>query len=153
MLDLTLTDQLLEGGVMEKTGSCLCGKTKYSLQGVAVGEFICHCADCKKQTASPFSVVAGFVADNFQWISNKYVKEHVTLGDSGGKVKRFFCGNCGSPLYSDADVTPGVYWIKIGTLDDPSWVQPGMEVYAKDKIKCGQSGLELESHDTLPANM
>ena len=138
---------------MKKTGSCLCGDTKYSVDGSVVGEFICHCSDCKKQTASAFSVVAGFPADTFKWLNKDHVKQYVTHGDSGGDVKRFFCGKCGSPLFSDADVTPGVFWVKIGTLDDPSWVEPGIEVYAKDKIKCGESGLNLESHEILPPNM
>tara|TARA_Y100001978_G_scaffold198736_1_gene211681 strand:- start:595 stop:1077 length:483 start_codon:yes stop_codon:yes gene_type:complete len=137
--------------IMEKkNGGCLCGETRYQLEGAAVAEIICHCADCKKQTGSSYSVIAGFTQDQFKWIADKQIKHFETGGDSGGSVKRFFCGECGSPLLSDASATPGLYWIKTGSLDDSSWVKPSMEIYAKDKIQSGNTTLELQSYQNGP---
>ena len=41
---------LREGGAMENTGGCMCGKTRYKVTGEPVGGvFYCHCNDCKRQ--------------------------------------------------------------------------------------------------------
>ena len=54
------------------------------------------------------------------------------LGCLGPKVERKFCGNCGSPLYSDTEVFEGLLFVKSGTLDDPSGLVPTMEIFCDD---------------------
>jgi hypothetical protein len=49
--------------------------------------------------------------------------------DHGGETQRYFCSNCGSPLYSVAAVLPEVLFIKAGSLDDASWLQPSVEAW------------------------
>ena len=45
--------------------------------------------------------------------------------DSGGlPVFRHFCGRCSSPPFPDVVATPQLDWLKAGTLDDTSWLQP-----------------------------
>ena len=50
-------------------------------------------------------------------------------GDSGQPVDRNFCPECGSPIISDVAVMPDLRFIKAGTLDDTSWLDPKMHVY------------------------
>jgi hypothetical protein len=50
-------------------------------------------------------------------------------GDSGKTVYRRFCPECGLPILSEADALPGIAIIKAGTLDDASWLKPGMEIF------------------------
>jgi hypothetical protein len=50
-------------------------------------------------------------------------------GDSGQAVLRNFCGGCGSPITTDATVMPELTFIKAGTLDDTSWLDPKMHIY------------------------
>jgi hypothetical protein len=38
--------------------------------------------------------------------------------DSGRTLHRFFCGDCGSPLFSRRELTPETTSLRIGTLDD-----------------------------------
>ena len=40
---------------------------------------------------------------------------------------------CGSPVFTDAAVMPGVAFIKAGTLDDTSWLEPKLHVYCDSK--------------------
>jgi len=54
-------------------------------------------------------------------------------GDSGQPVERNFCPECGSPIFSDVAVMPCVAFIKAGTLDDTSWLDPKMHVYCDSK--------------------
>src|SRR6516162_5107644 len=50
-------------------------------------------------------------------------------GDSGQPVRRNFCPECGSPITSDVAIMPDITFIKAGTLDDTSWLDPKMHVY------------------------
>jgi hypothetical protein len=50
-------------------------------------------------------------------------------GESGQPVDRNFCPDCGSPIVSDLAVMPEVRFIKAGTLDDTTWLDPKMHVY------------------------
>jgi hypothetical protein len=51
------------------------------------------------------------------------------LGASGLPVHRRFCNKCGSPIVSEAEATPTLDWLKSGTLDDRSWLQPQVSVW------------------------
>jgi hypothetical protein len=56
-----------------------------------------------------------------------------TLGDSGVKVQRWFCGHCGSPIYSTAQAAPLFAWIKAGTLDNNAWLRPTLHMWSSEK--------------------
>jgi hypothetical protein len=51
-----------------------------------------------------------------------------SLADSGAKVRRGFCGECGSPLFSTND-RASFLAVKVGSLDDPSTFRPQVEVW------------------------
>ncbi len=52
-----------------------------------------------------------------------------TQADSGNTVTRHFCGKCGSNLWSVPNAIPDLLVVKAGSLDDPSWLKPGMSIY------------------------
>lgn len=141
---------LREGGVMENTGGCMCGKTRYKVTGEPVGGvFYCHCNDCKRQAGSAFTIGAGFLAENFVFEDDSHVKTYVTVGDTGTNMDRVFCGNCGSPMFSKTSLIPGVLYVKAGSLDDASWVEPPVEIYTKDKLKCAEIPSDITSFEAL----
>jgi len=41
---------------------------------------------------------------------------------------RRFCPKCGSTVLDQAGVMPGVLMIQAGTLDDPGWLKPNMQI-------------------------
>ncbi|GAB1538562.1 hypothetical protein NUACC21_12240 [Scytonema sp. NUACC21] len=56
------------------------------------------------------------------------VKYRNVIGDSGSIVGRGFCPNCGSRLFSKPPI-PELMGITAGSLDDPSWFRPAMDIY------------------------
>ncbi|MEO8889921.1 MAG: GFA family protein [Coleofasciculaceae cyanobacterium] len=56
------------------------------------------------------------------------VKYHEVIGDSGNLLRRGFCPNCGSLLFSKPAVS-GMMGIMAGSFDDPSWFCPTMDMY------------------------
>ena len=113
------------------TGRCLCGAVTYSAEADPVIQAACHCADCQRQTGSPFSVVVGVPRDAFQ-VQGSTLASFTTIGeDHGGETRRSFCSACGSPIFSDAAVAPGMIFIKAGSLDDASWLSPSVEAWTR----------------------
>ena len=53
--------------------------------------------------------------------------------DSGNTVKRFFYGNCGSPIYSAVQSYPDMVYLKTGTLDDTSKFEPQFHIWCSTK--------------------
>ena len=139
------------GGVMKRTGGCLCGSVRFEVHGEPASQFLCHCDDCKRQTGSPFSVCVCYDSDKFKLLKDDNLIGHDMVGDSGKGLSRKFCGKCGAPILTKADMAPDATFIKMGAFDDPSWIRPTLELYTKDRVQCGVSALDMESHETMPS--
>ena len=90
----------------EMTGGCLCGQVRYSANTEPAFVGVCHCKNCQKQTGTAFSVLVG-IPKTAMSIQGQLKTFHDT-GDSGQAVDRNFCPECGSPVFTDAAVMPGV---------------------------------------------
>lgn len=108
-------------------GGCLCGNIRYSSDAEPMLIVNCHCTNCQKQGGAAFSVNLVFPKGSVTFEGD--LSAYHDTGDSGQAVIRHFCANCGSPILSRAAVLPDVDIIKAGTLDDPSWVKPQMNLY------------------------
>jgi hypothetical protein len=108
-------------------GGCLCGKVRYSANAEPVFVGVCHCRDCQKFSGSAFSVVVALpkTALSVQGKMNTFQKP----GDTGKMTERRFCPECGSPVVEEVAAMPDIVMIGAGTLDDASWVKPGMQIY------------------------
>jgi hypothetical protein len=108
-------------------GGCLCGKVRYSANAEPAFVGVCHCTDCQKYSGSAFSVVVGLAKDALSVEGN--TTTYSKPGDSGQPTQRRFCPACGSPIVEEVAVMPDMVMIGAGTLDDASWVKPGMQIF------------------------
>lgn len=129
-------------------GSCLCGNVTYESTAAPLMIAACHCPHCRKQSGSAFSVNIGVPADSVT-ISGDSLKTYSDKGASGEAVLRKFCGDCGSPILSDITAADGLFFLKVGTLDDSSWVVPGAEIWCDTKVSWGSLSDDLPK---MPAN-
>ena len=90
---------------------------------------VCHCTDCQRQTGNPFSVIVGVPRAAFTIEGDTLASYSTTGTDHGGETQRNFCSACGSPVFSIAAVMPDVAFIKAGSLDDASWLEPAVEAW------------------------
>ena len=117
------------GATRPITGRCLCGAVSYSVDAEPVVQAACHCTDCQRQTGNPFSAIVGVPRDAFE-VEGDSIATYTTTGDDhGGDTDRSFCSTCGSPVFSNAAVMPEVTFVKAGSLDDASWLQPVAEAW------------------------
>jgi len=111
------------------TGRCLCGGVTYSADAEPVIQAACYCTDCQRQTGNPFSVIVAVPRAAFT-VEGDTLASFTTIGeDHGGETVRNFCSACGSPVFSAAAVGPELIFIKAGSLDDASWVEPAVEAW------------------------
>lgn len=112
-------------------GHCNCGGVTYHSDTALEFSAICHCKTCQRQTSAAASLVVG-VKDSAFHVEGESLGTFVTHGDSGQDVYRSFCRNCGSPIFSKCDAIPGLVFIKAGTLNDTSVLDPKIELYLQD---------------------
>lgn len=124
------------------SGECLCGSVRYSCDAEPVMSAACHCTHCQKQTGTEYSVIVGVPADSVT-IEGDSLKTYEDTGTSGMPVHRKFCGNCGSPVYTDVKAYEGLLFLKAGTLNEPSAIQPGLEIWCDSRIGWSSLGDDL----------
>lgn len=98
-------------------GACLCGEVEFDVrEPQSLG--VCHCTRCRRWTggAAPVVVVA---ADNFEVTKGQdLIRQYQPEGFS----PRYFCGNCGSGVYTGGGE---VYYVLAGVLQNlelmPAW--------------------------------
>jgi hypothetical protein len=107
----------------------LCGEIRYAIDrdGLA-GQGHCHCRDCQRSTGSAFATFCFVPSAAFRAESGT-AKGYTVQGESGKGVTRFFCPDCGAQLYSEVEVMPGLRFVKSGSLDDASWMEPGVALW------------------------
>lgn len=93
---------------------------------------ICHCRNCQRQAGSAFSTIYGVPRADFNLTGEpKCYRDSDT--DSGNTVERYFCGECGSPIYSMIRAQPDVVFVKTGTLDTTAGFSPQFQIFCESK--------------------
>jgi hypothetical protein len=126
---------------MNLKGGCLCGAVRYEFAGEPFRQFVCHCRDCQRSGGSAFHIGLAVPRDGFR-ISEGELQTYESASDSGRLIKRRFCSTCGSGVINEPAVWPDHVVIRVGTLDDPSLVQPKQELYASKRARWVSIALE-----------
>ena len=110
------------------TGGCRCGAVRYECAAEPVMAGNCHCRDCQQVSGSAFAANILVPQDAFT-LTNGEPKYHDVKADSGNIVSRGFCPECGSPLVAKNSGMPQLMAVRVGSIDDPSWYRPAVDVY------------------------
>jgi hypothetical protein len=113
------------------TGRCLCGSVTYRADAEPVVQAVCHCTDCQHQTGTAFSVVVGVPRAALTVEASTLASFTTTGEEHGTDTQRRFCSACGSPIVSFVEAVPDLAFLKAGTLDDASWLEPAVEVWSR----------------------
>jgi hypothetical protein len=113
------------------SGRCLCGNVTYSAVAEPVFQGVCHCADCQRQTGTAFSVFVGIPRAALTLEGDTLASFTAKGEEHGTDTERRFCSACGSPVVSFVEVVPDLAFVKVGTMDDSSWVSPALEIWSR----------------------
>ena len=121
-------------------GQCLCGAVRFTVAGPLAPPDACHCGQCRRQSGH-------------YWASTDIARERVAISggealrwyQSSEKVRRGFCGTCGSFLFWDV---PGRVKLAIamGAFTGPTGTHLEKHIFVADK------GDYYDIADGLPQN-
>ncbi|MCB1540759.1 MAG: GFA family protein [Rhodoblastus sp.] len=114
---------------MSATGGCLCGNIRYTLKAEPALTVVCHCTHCQKTSGSAFSTNLVIQRADIDFTGN--MAAYDDKADSGNTLKRSFCPKCGSSIMSESSGRPGAAVLKAGSLDDPSKINPAMQIWTR----------------------
>ncbi len=106
-------------------GSCLCGKVSYELRGLLT-MYYCHCGMCRKATGSSFATNMLARSEDLVIVKGR---SFLSAYESSPNERRHFCSNCGSPVFGEAAIRPGIVSIRCGTLDADPGIRPSSHIY------------------------
>jgi hypothetical protein len=135
--------------MLSMIGGCLCGDIRYRASGEPVVMSICHCRQCQKQTGSAFVEVVAVPQEAFSVEGT--LNTFTNAGDSGRKKHSKFCPRCGTAVVIEAEGFPGMALIMGGTLDDPSWLKPGLALFCDSAQPWLSVNHEMKRFPRMPA--
>jgi hypothetical protein len=112
------------------TGGCLCGAIRYTVSAPVSGLRVCHCTHCQKTSGTGSSVNAVIASSDFR-LTQGAPKCYAVRADSGRTLLRYFCGDCGSPIYSQREASPERMVVRAGTFDDSSAMKVTANIWTK----------------------
>lgn len=133
----------------QRSGRCLCGAVTFTLASDPLAVRVCWCRDCQHLAAN--GTVNMLVATSALSYSGP-MSEHVKVANSGNEVTRQFCSNCGTHLFARSNTRPQFRVVRVGNLDDPSSIQPNVNIWVASAPgwACLDSSLERVEHQPSP---
>jgi hypothetical protein len=112
-----------------RQGGCLCGSVRYRFTGEPSDLSYCHCRMCQRAGGAPIVAWATVPGAAFAWTGTP-----PRTFRSSGSARRFFCGECGSPLAFQADDQLDQLDLTIASLDDPATLAPQRHTWVTSRV-------------------
>ncbi|MBV9989654.1 MAG: GFA family protein [Alphaproteobacteria bacterium] len=103
---------------------------RYEVSAEPMAVMNCHCRACQYASGGGYTT-AVVVLRGTLTVTKGAPKAYASTGDSGGKVMRMFCGECGSPLFSEPESGP-FQVVKAASMDDPGKLVVGGALYTSE---------------------
>src|SRR5689334_20567015 len=114
-------------------GGCACAEVRYRLMSEPMFVHCCHCRNCQRQTGSAFVINLLIEADRVELLTGD-PRAVEAPRDDGSPQRIFRCPTCEVGIYSEYG-PPEVLFVRAGTLDDPSSVEPDIHIYTRSKVE------------------
>ncbi len=108
------------------TGGCGCGAVRYEITAPLTGAGYCHCTRCQRRTGTGHSANGAVTPGSFRVVSGE--TELRSWRPEGG-FEKWFCGRCGSALFSRDPSDPDRTGVRLGSVDGDPGVRPSFHQY------------------------
>lgn len=112
---------------MTISGGCLCGAVRYRTDADPIITRLCWCRVCQYLALGNAAVSVCFPTQDMSITGE--MRDFASTADSGNRMHRRFCPNCGTQLFSEAEARPHLIFVRAGTLDDPEIVRPAATIW------------------------
>lgn len=130
------------------TGSCLCGDISFSADGEVPVMANCHCTDCRQSTGSAFATLMFMKQDDVTVTGTPKTFEHSS--DRGSTMTKHFCGNCGTPLFTQNSAREGMLGLRAGLINEQAEFTAKANVYASSKMSATILDDSIPAFDKMP---
>jgi hypothetical protein len=111
---------------MPITGGCGCGAVRFELTAAPVSAHYCHCTRCQRRTGTAASANARILPGSFCIV--KGIEDLRAWRPEDGWEK-WFCGECGSALFSKHPHDLELMSIRFGAFDSDPQIRPAMRQF------------------------
>ncbi len=111
------------------SGGCLCGAVRYTATAEPMMTRTCWCRVCQYFASGNATVNVVFPTDSIKITGP--MKDYVSSADSGNRMHRRFCPECGTHLFSESEARPHLIIVRAGTLDDPEIARSTAMIWTK----------------------
>jgi len=115
------------------SGGCQCGALRYRLEGEPLALYVCHCRECRKQSASAFGLSLEVRRADFR-VTRGTWKTWSRPTDSGGRLRCAFCPACGSRLWHEPEEPSETLTVKAGSLDSPPDLGRAVHIWTSRRL-------------------
>jgi hypothetical protein len=109
------------------SGGCVCGSIRYVCASAPVAMLNCHCRDCQHFSGAPFASGVVVLVSDLKITGTP--RSYSVRAGSGSLATRSFCSECGAPLFTYGEASPGLMSIRFPTLDIQSEFQPMLDIW------------------------
>jgi len=132
---------------MKHTGSCLCGKISFEIDGDFESFFLCHCEYCRKDTGSAHAANLFSSTARLKWLSGE--NQVKTFQYKSTRHIKSFCPNCGSAL-PNSQMDGKLLVVPAGCLETDVPIQAQAHVFFKSKANWDTNLENLPKFDQFP---
>lgn len=111
-------------------GGCACKAVRYRVSADPIAVMNCHCRACQYASGGGYATAVVVPPGSFEIVKG-VPKGYASVGDSGAPVTRYFCAECGSPIYSQPQSRP-IHVVKAASMDDPSGLKVMGALYTSE---------------------
>jgi hypothetical protein len=104
------------------TGSCNCGAVRFEVTSPLVSAGYCHCTRCQRRTGTAASANARVEPGSFRVVQGE---DRMRAWKPETGAQKWFCGDCGSALFSRNPSDPERVGVRLGAFDSDPEIRPG----------------------------
>ena len=108
------------------TGGCNCGAVRFEISEPLAGAGYCHCTRCQRRTGTGASPSGATVPGSFRVTQGE---DRMCAWKPDDGFEKWFCGDCGSHLFSRSPTDADLVGVRLGVLDRDPGVRPSYHQY------------------------
>jgi hypothetical protein len=134
--------------LIDLDAQCACGAVSVSARGTVLSMLMCSCADCQKATGTGHSAFMLMKADDVAIAGPTRSFERTS--NSGARLTRWFCPECGTPLSGRSSRAPQVVILPVGLFGRATadWYRPSQLIFSRSHLEWDTIDPELPRWQT-----
>jgi hypothetical protein len=123
------------------TGGCNCGAVRFEVGAPLASANYCHCTRCQRRTGTAAAVSGRVEPGSFRVVQGE---DRMRAWKPETGAQKWFCGDCGSALFSLSPGDPDQVGVRLGALDSDPGIRPQWRqfvAYAAPWEKIPEDGL------------